>query len=61
MVFFFGILDHNFFIFNLFSTILSVLDAPIKGLELLFRHQKQRALPGPIDPITIVASNVQLI
>jgi len=32
---------HNFLISNLFSTILSVLDAPRGGLQVCFAHQKQ--------------------
>jgi hypothetical protein len=36
---------HNFLISNLFSTILSVLDAPRGGLQVLFGHQKQQILP----------------
>jgi len=34
---------HNFLISNLFSTIFSVLDAPRRGLEVLFWHQKQKS------------------
>jgi hypothetical protein len=37
--------DHNFLISNLFSMILSALDAPRGGLQVLFEHSKQKNLP----------------
>jgi hypothetical protein len=36
---------HNFLNFNLFSTILSVLDSPREGLQVLLGHQKQQSPP----------------
>jgi hypothetical protein len=36
---------HTFLTFNLFSTILSVLDAPRGELQVLFGQQKQQSLP----------------
>jgi hypothetical protein len=36
---------HNFFNSNIFSTILSVLDAPRGGLQVLFGHQMQQSPP----------------
>ncbi len=39
---------HNFLISNSFSTILSVLDAPRRGLQVLFRHQKQKNPPSAV-------------
>ncbi len=35
---------HNFLISNVFLTILSVLDAPIVGLQVCFAYQKQQSL-----------------
>jgi hypothetical protein len=37
--------DHNFLVFSVFSTTLSVLDAPKGGLQVLFGHQKQKNPP----------------
>jgi hypothetical protein len=34
---------HNFLISNLFSAILSVLDAPRGGLQVCFAHQKKQS------------------
>jgi hypothetical protein len=36
---------HNLFISNLFFMIISVLDAPKEGLQVLLGHQKQQSLP----------------
>jgi len=36
---------HNFLISDMFSTILSVLDAPKGGLQVFFAHQKQQSPP----------------
>jgi hypothetical protein len=36
---------HNFLISNLFSMILSVLDAPRGGLQVCFAHQKRHSPP----------------
>jgi hypothetical protein len=39
----FTLVGHNFLISNMFSTILSVLDAPRGGLKICFAHQKQQS------------------
>jgi hypothetical protein len=41
----FTLVGNNFNIFNLFSTIFSVLDAPRGGLQVCFAHQKQQSPP----------------
>jgi hypothetical protein len=41
----FTLKDHKFLISNLFLTILSALDAPRGGLQVLFEHLKQKNLP----------------
>jgi hypothetical protein len=51
MVFFFEFLtpftlgDDNFLISNLFLRVLSVLDMPRGGIQVLFGHQKQQNPP----------------
>jgi hypothetical protein len=42
------ILGAVIFSFHLFSTIVSVLDARIEGVHILFGHQKERN--PPLDP-----------
>jgi hypothetical protein len=49
-LFFWGWGGHNFLIFHPFLTIFSASDAPIGGVQVLFRHQKQRSPPLPLDP-----------
>ncbi len=50
-LFFFGVLDLvtfggcNFLIFNLFLTIVSMLDVPRRGVQVLFGHHKQWSSP----------------
>jgi hypothetical protein len=36
---------HNFFKFNMFSTILHEFDAPRGGLQVVFGYQKQQSPP----------------
>ncbi len=51
---------HNFLIFNLFLTILSVLDVPRGSFEFFMDMRSNRAFPWLVYPNIVVASNVQL-